>query len=897
MDKTKNMTPMMQQYWELKKKHPNEILFYRMGDFYELFFDDAVKAAHELQIVLTKRGKTEDTDIPMCGVPFHSYEHYVAKLLNNGHRIAICEQTETPESAKKKGLKGPLPRDVVRILTPGTLIEESFLKNTTHNYLLVISPEILSKNQSQMQNFGLSYIDVSTGDFYVEKAILEDVVHHIARIDASEICIPESAYRNSQSELWEVLSPYHDRCHPIPDLRYSVAGCSEKLKSFYNIVSLEILGSMSSCMLMACGVALEYVSLTSKDSLPYLKRPVIHQSHEFMQIDAQTRKSLELMISVNGQQADSLFSNINLTQTSMGTRLLQRHISSPLMSVSSIQNRLDFVDLLVKEKPFSEVLKNILSYCPDGERAFTRLCFGKGGPRDLASLKATLDSALKLSIELKQFSQNLNTHSLFLSQKLTLWHQRLNQVHDIFDLLDSALESENLPLLVREGGFIKSGYNSDLDEYRKLQNESQQILQELQMRYQQETQITTLKVKHNHMLGLFIEISQGHVEKVPDFFIHRQTLANNYRYTTTELVELEQKLNAAQERQIAKEIELFENLIQTVQKHTDSLLKAFQIVAQLDVFLSHARLACQKNYVKPIIDESKTINIKEGRHPIVENILQKQGEYFTFNDSTMENEKFMGVITGPNMGGKSTYLRQNALIILMAQMGMFVPASYAHIGIVDRISSRVGASDDLSSGRSTFMVEMIETASILHLSTDRSFVILDEVGRGTSTQDGLAIAQAVGEYILQNIRCRCLFATHYHELTEFLKNQKGLYFLQAEVATDQEKVIFKHSIVQGIADQSYGLYVASKAGLPKWVIERAKNLIHQNPFQNKPKDLSLFMDVVNLKSQIEYIQVIPEDIVAKCNEININELTPLQSMNVLAELLSELKSYYLKKAA
>lgn len=897
MGTLQNMTPMMQQYWELKKKHPTEILFYRMGDFYELFFDDAIKASQELQIVLTKRGKTEDTDIPMCGVPFHSYEHYVAKLLNKGYRIAICEQTETPESAKKKGLKGPLPRDVVRILTPGTLVEESFLKNTAHNYLLVISSEPLGKMKSpSSQNFGLSYIDVSTGDFYAETAVFEDIIHHIARIDASEICIPESSYRNSQSELWQALTPYHDRCHPIPDLRYNLSSCKEKLKSFYNIVSLEILGSLTPSMLLACGVALEYVSLTSKDSLPYLKLPIIHQSHEFMQIDAATRKSLELMCSVSGQSTDSLFSTINLTLTAMGTRLLQRHISSPLMSVSSIQNRLDFVDLLIKDKSFYHALKNTLLHCPDGERAFSRLCFGKGGPRDLVSLKSTLESALKLSVTLEQFSQNLSIHSIFLNQKLASWHQKLNNVYNIFELLNSALELENLPLLIRDGGFIKHGYNVELDEYRKLQNESQQILQDLQTRYQQQTQITTLKIKHNHMLGLFIEISQGQIDKVPDFFIHRQTLANNYRHTTTELVDLEQKLNAAQEKQIAKEIELFHNLVEEVQKHTDPLLNAFQIIAQLDVFLSHAQLAVQNNYVKPTIDDSKTLEIKDGRHPVVENILKKHYETFTTNNSSMTDHQFMGIITGPNMGGKSTYLRQNALIILMAQMGMFVPAEFAHIGIVDRISSRVGASDDLASGKSTFMVEMIETASILHLSTDRSFVILDEVGRGTSTQDGLAIAQSVSEYILNDIHCRCLFATHYHELTEFLKDQKGLYFLQAEVATDEEKVVFKHSIIQGIADQSYGLYVASKAGLPQRVIERAKFLIQRNTIQCLSKE-TLPLDVIHLKPQAEYIQVLPEDIMLKCDHININELTPLQSMNVLSELISTIKAHSTKKVA
>ncbi|MBA4249961.1 MAG: DNA mismatch repair protein MutS [Candidatus Puniceispirillum sp.] len=889
MNQIQNMTPMMQQYWELKKKHPTEILFYRMGDFYELFFDDAVCASQELQIVLTKRGKTEDTDIPMCGVPFHSYEHYVAKLLNKGYRVAICEQTETPESAKKKGLKGPLPRDVVRILTPGTLVEESFLKNSAHNYLLVIAPGIKEKSQ----NYGLSYIDVSTGDYFIEASAFEDVVHSIARIDPAEICIPESAYRNSQSYLWQVLSSYHDRCHPLPDIRFNVNTCSEKIKDFFNILSLEILGNLDNCMLTASGVALEYISLTSKDSLPYLKLPIIHHANEFMQIDSSTRKSLELMFSANGQQTDTLFSVINLTLTSMGSRLLQRHLSSPLLSVQSIQKRLDFIECFVKDQTFSKVLDDALSQCPDGERAFTRLCFGKGGPRDLAALKQTLECAIKLGDILKDHSITLDVSSIFLLQKMKSWSSKLDQINPLYYTLISSVESENLPLLKRDGGFIKQGYNIDLDEYKKLQKDSHQILQDLQEQYQQQTNITTLKIKHNHMLGLFIEISQSHLDKVPDFFVHRQTLANNYRYTTLELSDLDQKLNAAHDLQVAKEIELFDEIVQEIQKNTDSLLKTFQIIAQIDVFLSHSKLAVQKNYVRPTIDESLQLTIKAGRHPVIEKILMKNDECFTTNDSFMDQKSFMGIITGPNMGGKSTYLRQNALIILMAQMGMYVPAHFAHIGIVDRISSRVGASDDLASGRSTFMVEMIETASILHLSTDRSFVILDELGRGTSTQDGLAIAQAVSEYILNNIRCRCLFATHYHELTDLLENLAGLYFLQAEVVTDKDKIVFKHSIIAGKADQSYGLYVASKAGLPRSVIDRAKVLIQNN------KSIPMHQTNGNIITHTfeESNSKIPSEVLEKLEGININELTPLQSMNVLSELLSELKSYTLKKVA
>ncbi len=893
MNDIQNMTPMMQQYWELKKKHPTEMLFYRMGDFYELFFDDAVCASQELQIVLTKRGKTEDTDIPMCGVPFHSYEHYVGKLLNKGYRVAICEQTETPESAKKKGLKGLLPRDVVRILTPGTLVEESFLKNSGHNYLLVIAPDKKEKYQTHIQNYGLSYIDVSTGDFFIETSSFEEVFHSIARIDPAEICIPESAYRNSQSGLWQALSAYHDRCHPIPDLRFNVAISIEKMKNFFNVVSLEILGNLDNSMLTASGVALEYISLTSKDSLPYLKLPVIHHAHEFMQIDSSTRKSLELIFSVNGQQTDTLFSVINLTLTAMGSRLLQRHLSSPLLSVQSIQNRLDFIDCLVKDQSFCEEIKNALNHCPDGERAFTRLCFGKGGPRDLAALKHTLECALKLGETLKDYSKRLDVSSIFLLQKTKSWSVKLDRIQPLYHILLNAIALENLPLLKREGGFIQQGYNVDLDEYRKLQTDSHHILQNLQEQYQQQTHITTLKIKQNNMLGLFIEISQNHLDKVPDFFIHRQTLANNYRYTTTALADLEQKLNAAHDLQVSKEIELFDQIVQEIQKNTDLLLKSFQIISQLDVFLSHSRLAVQKQYVRPIIDESLKLVIKEGRHPVVEKILIKNDETFTTNDSAMDQQNFMGIITGPNMGGKSTYLRQNALIILMSQMGMFVPAHSAHIGIVDRISSRVGASDDLASGRSTFMVEMIETASILHLSTERSFVILDELGRGTSTQDGLAIAQAVSEYILDNIRCRCLFATHYHELTELLKDVQGLYFLQAEVVTDKDKIVFKHSIIEGKADQSYGLYVASKAGLPRCVIDRAKVLIQNNKCIPTQQTRSNIITHTFEESHPK----ISTEVLEKLDRINVNELTPLQSMNILSDLLSELKSYALKKVA
>lgn len=874
------LTPMMEQYWKVKEEHPNELLFYRMGDFYELFHEDAVVASKELGIALTKRGKTEGEDIPMCGVPFHSVESYLAKLIQKGFRIAICEQMESPEEAKKRGAKGPLKRGVVRVVTPGTLTEENLLPVHRNNYLVALS--LMHKDKiDRGEIYGLAAVDISTGEFFLESVRSQDLSMALARLDPSELVLPDIYYKCDDDVLSSTLEPYIKKCSPLPKVRFNLQNAHERLLSFYKMTTLNIFGSLPAECVMAAGVVLDYLYITQKNTLPNLNYPRLVQLNDVMQIDPATRKSLELVITQAGTYEGSLLHSINKTITSMGSRLLASHLMSPLIDIDRIKHRLDHVNFFVDNPLLSKEIRNIQQQCPDGERALSRILMNRGGPRDLGLIRSVLQCARLIStcFETHQICQHID------SQKK--WILALRQLTHFCDFLENVLVSESLPLLARDGGFIKDGYDSELDHYRNLRFNGKNLIDALQKKYAEETDIVNLKIKHNHVLGFHIDISPSHVNKVPETFIHRQSLSTSHRYTTIELSELEKEMVQADDLALSKELQIFNHIVDTLNEHVSDYKKILQTIAIIDILTSHATLALENNFIRPIVDDSFDLVILNGRHPVVERYLAKEGRAFSPNSCSITNDRKLWIMTGPNMGGKSTFLRQNALIVIMAQMGMYVPATYAKIGYVDKLASRVGAFDDLAAGRSTFMVEMIETASILHQSSERSFVILDEIGRGTATFDGLAIAQAVTEYLYHNIQCRTLFATHYHELTKCINVMPKMGCLTVKVETYNNDIIFLHKVEEGVADRSYGVHVAARAGLPKSVIARAETLLYQlendkNVNHNEASESSIDN---NLLLQLNIYKQFKSDI----SFLDINNLTPKQALDFLYELQRNIK--------
>ncbi len=893
-------TPMMQQYWDVKKRHPTELLFYRMGDFYEMFHDDAVIAARDLDIALTKRGKTDGDDIPMCGVPFHSYEGYLAKLIQKGHRVAICEQLESPEDAKKRGAKGPLLRDVVRIITPGTITEENLLPTRHNNYLITLST--FKKNA----HIGISIIDITTGEFTLEQCAPHELTTTLARLEPSEILCPDHYLNNDDSAsayslIAQALNPWHRKCTPLPPVRFNANNSIERLLTFFSVTTLDVFGNIPEECLIAAGVTVDYLYLTQKETLPRLSYPRHAQKSDTLIIDAATRKSLELMYTQKGDFKGSLLHAVDRTLTPMGARLLGKHLSAPLIHSDVINERLDNVTLFYENTTLRQTIREQLIKCPDAERALGRLLMARGGPRDAGLIRQMLHQATHIARLLIETNESISTK--FINE----WHNALNANTDLLNTLEVAFKDEHLPMLSRDGNFIADGYSADLDRVRYIHKEGRALIDALQQRYSVETGITTLKIRHNHVLGYHIEVSPSHNSKVPGHFIHRQTLSTSYRYTTIELADLEQELNQAATTALSLELSLYDHLIATICTQEAPLKKALQALATIDVSSAAADLAANEHYTRPTLDDTQQLIIENGRHPVVEQALRQSGTKtpFTPNHCTINENKTFWLMTGPNMGGKSTYLRQNALIVIIAQMGMYVPATKAHIGCVDRLFSRVGASDDLAAGRSTFMVEMVETATILHQATERSFVILDEIGRGTATYDGLAIAWAVSEHLLNITQCRALFATHYHELTHLKTEAPKMGCLTVKVEEWQNEIIFLHKVIDGIADRSYGVHVAALAGLPKTVIKRAeamlKRLENNNDTPLKKKQLALVFNEphtaaipeVHQPDPIIIEKIQPSVVEARLNEIDLNTLSPKDAL----DLLYDLKDKLIKKIA
>ena len=874
-------TPMMAQYLEIKSRHRDALLFYRMGDFYEMFFDDAVAAAEALDIALTKRGKHDGDDIPMCGVPVHSSETYLLNLIRKGFKVAVCEQLEDPAEAKKRGSKSVVKRDVVRLVTPGTLTEDSLLDARRHNFLAAYA-EIREEG-------ALAWIDISTGAFHVMPCPLVQLAPELARLNPSEIVISEANEGN-----WAELVPdFQSALTELSRASFDSTSADKRLTELFRVSSLDAFGNFTLPEVSAMGAIVDYLDITQKGKLPLVRPPVRESLRGNMQIDAATRRNLEISQSLSGAKDGSLLSAMDRTVTAAGGRLLERRLSSPSRNVDTIESRLDAISFAMEDRKTANRLRDALRKVPDMERALSRLGLDRGGPRDLAAIRNGLTQADSIASDLD------------LLEKPTLIQQNMASLighNELIDLLDAALVAEP-PLLARDGGFIAASYDEELDECRTLRDEGRGVIASLQSKYAEMTGVNSIKVKHNNVLGYFIETTATHAEKMlsaplSETFIHRQTTANQVRFTTLELSELETKIHNAGGRALEIEKRLFETLRQNILDRAPAINDASRALAELDLTTALADLAISEDWTRPKVDQGRSFDIRRGRHPVVERALRKQGgEAFVANSCDLSDGHdgaAIWLLTGPNMAGKSTFLRQNALIALIAQAGSYVPAESAHIGIVSQLFSRVGASDDLARGRSTFMVEMVETAAILNQADDRALVILDEIGRGTATYDGLSIAWATLEHLHDANQCRALFATHYHEMTSLSDKLSGAENATVAVKEWDGEVIFLHEVIKGKADRSYGVQVARLAGLPTAVVERAKTVLEalekgQAEHAANPKaiidDLPLFAaapppqpKTVVKESQIELdlAQITPDD------------LSPREALQILYDLKAKL---------
>lgn len=882
-------TPAMQQYLRLKAAHRDYILFYRMGDFYELFFDDAEQASRILDIALTRRGKHAGEDVPMCGVPVHSHESYLEKLIASGCKVAICEQMEDPSEAKKRGPKAVVHRDVVRIVTPGTITEDTLLDARQSNYLASLCAgntrsadrPALSAPQREGQQaaaggnpmYSLSWLDLSTGEFHVTSIAPQNLIAELARINPRELLVPEGLQHLPALGDWKATLTLQ------PASMFDARRAERRLKETYAVTSLDVFGAFSPADLSACGALLEYVRLTQKDAPLKLDPPRRQLASEHMLIDAASSRNLELMQTLSGEKRGSLFSIIDRTVTSAGARLLASWLASPSTDAALIHTRQDSIACLVEAATLRAAIRAYLKESADIERALSRLSLGRGGPRDLLAIAGGLEAAHRVRMELeKQESPDL-------SDGLMSLRDRLGGHETLIETLKSAIKAD-CGLLARDGNFIAEKFSAALDEFRALRDESKRLIAALQQKYCDETGIGSLKIRFNNVLGYYIEITQTHQSKVLEKFIHRQTLANNLRYTTVELGELERKIGEAADRALKLELELFGELTAAIAEHHARIIDTARALAAVDTHAALAELAVTQRYVRPMVDDSLTFEIKGGRHPVVEASLATAGESFIGNDCDLAPRQRLWLLTGPNMAGKSTFLRQNALIAILAQMGSFVPAQAAHIGMVDKLFSRVGAADDLARGRSTFMVEMVETATILHQASQRSLVILDEIGRGTATFDGLSIAWAVVEHLHTTIACRALFATHYHELTGLTENLEALSCHSMKVKEWKGELVFLHEVAAGSADRSYGIHVAKLAGLPQAVLARAADILHQlEKEQVSTKELPASLPLFSYQPYPRKETVPPlDDVRETLKTLDPDSLTPRQALDALYKL-------------
>ena len=873
---------MMQQFIEIKSVNMDSLLFYRMGDFYELFFDDAEIASRALGITLTKRGKHLGEDIPMCGVPVHAAEDYLQKLIGLGYRVAVCEQTEDPAEAKKRGSKSVVRRDVVRLVTPGTVTEEKLLDPSSSNFLATLARV---KQGEDKFDIAIAWIDISTGSFRVTQVNPQELGAALARIEPRELVMPESIYNDPDIKQKILLD---EKAITIESPTFFDSQMAiERLKETFNVKSLEGFGDFSKVELSSAGAALAYVEKTQIDERPALMPPSREESNHAMFIDAATRTNLELMRTLSGEKQGSLFNAINHTVSGPGGRLLAERMMSPLTDVEQIAQRQNSISFLVELPDLYRDLRTTIKQVPDMARALSRLSLNRGGPRDLASLLSGMKGSGELTAALANFEE-LPLEFMNATKAMKALPPSLQE------LLANALADE-LPLLARDGGFIREGYHEELDELRKLRDESRRVIAGMQLQYSEETGIKSLKIKHNNMLGYFIEVTANNSGPLTNEdgkarYIHRQTLANAMRFTTTDLAEIETKIANAAGKALQIELELFSNLVSNVLEHAVTISGMADAIAILDVAQGLTHLAETQEYCRPKVDESLAFDITAGRHPVVEQVLKRDAQNpFVANDCDIGGDKAgkLWLLTGPNMGGKSTFLRQNALIIILAQMGSFVPAKQAHIGIVDRLFSRVGAADDLARGRSTFMVEMVETAAILNQAEVRSFVILDEIGRGTATFDGLSIAWAAIEHLHEANLCRTLFATHYHELTSLAEPLSRLSNVTMKVKEWEGDVVFLHEVVSGTADRSYGIQVAKLAGLPQAVVARARDVLDQLESSERTNNAKTLIDDLPLFSVAATEPAVAKSdskIIEALENISPDDLSPREAQQALYEL-------------
>ena len=852
-----------------------------MGDFYEMFFDDAVAASKALDIALTKRGKLEGADVPMCGVPFHAYETYLSRLIKHGFKVAICEQMEDPKEAKKRGAKSVVKRDVIRLVTAGTLTEENLLDSRRNNFLLS-----LAKTGDML---GVSWLDLSTGDFFLEEIGLKNkpeavvVSSLLSRLSPVEILVSDRYLQSPK--LFEVFNEYRKKLSVLPEARFNFENARRNLLNLFKVETLDAYGNFSRAEITAAGVLMDYVETTQKGQMPRVEKPVKIYERQVMEIDGATRRSLELLESSSGDRGNSLLSVLDRTVTGAGARMLAGRIASPLVDTKEIGERLNVVEFFLNEEFIRDDVRALLKACPDIERAVSRLSLERGGPRDLAAIKTTLAAVPRLKNILSgASSQNMVSE---LPEAVARIAGRMGHHENLVDELERALADE-LPLLARDGGFIREGYYPPLDEIRRVKNNSQQIILQLQEKYAAATDIPNLKIKYNNLIGYFVEVPAKFATRMLENkdFIHRQSVLNAVRFTTVELTEIENEIRGAGEKLLATELELFNKLVTEVRIAADDISRTAKALAELDVGAALADLAAEKNYCRPEIDDSFCFDVEDGRHPVVEaSLAREHGGAFVGNDCRLGGDySNIWLITGPNMAGKSTFLRQNAIIAVMAQIGSFVPAKRARIGVVNKLFSRVGASDDLARGRSTFMVEMVETASILNRADERSLVILDEIGRGTATFDGLSIAWAVVEHLHEVNRCRALFATHYHELTSLVGKLHKMSLHCMKIKEFNDEVIFLHEVIDGAADRSYGIHVAKLAGLPPVVLKRAEQVLSSLENDKKNANIKELADDLPLFSSLKKEEKKPSAVDAALAEICPDNLTPREALDELYRL-------------
>ncbi|MDO6734941.1 DNA mismatch repair protein MutS [Octadecabacter sp. 1_MG-2023] len=868
------VTPMMAQYLEIKADHPDALLFYRMGDFYELFFDDAVAAAGALDIALTKRGKHLGEDIAMCGVPHHAAEGYFLTLIRKGHRVAVCEQLESPAEAKKRGYKSVVKRGVTRVVTPGTLTEDALLDARRHNFLAAYA-DVRGEG-------ALAWVDISTGAFSVLSCKASELGPELARLGPKEVLLSEAG----EDDFHTIVEDSGAAVTTLGNAAFDSTNGEKRLISVYSVGSLEGFGAFDRAEVAAMAAIVEYLEITQKGKLPLLRPPVREKREAAMRIDAATRKSLELVRGMNGGRAGSLLSVIDRTSTSAGARLLERRLSSPSRDLGQISARHDAISWCLERADVGALLEVRLREVPDLDRALSRLSLERGGPRDMAAVRNAISQAALISDALPAAMPDVLAQAAM----------NLTGQEPLLDLLDSALVAEP-PLLARDGGFIATGYDAELDEYRSLRDEGRSVIAGLQGRYADETGVAALKIKHNNVLGYFVEVTATHVEKMlsaplSETYIHRQTTANQVRFTTIELSELETRILNAGGRCLEIEKRLYSTLSTEILGQSAPLFTLARGLAEFDLSAAMARLAREENWVRPVLTNEREFIISEGRHPVVETALAPSGTPFVANDCNLSDESIW-LLTGPNMAGKSTYLRQNAVIAILAQTGAFVPAKDATIGIVSQIFSRVGASDDLSKGQSTFMVEMVETAAILNQADDRALVILDEIGRGTATYDGLSIAWATLEHLHEVNRCRALFATHYHEMTGLSDKLDNVANATVTVKEWEGDVIFLHEVKRGTADRSYGVQVARLAGLPTTVVDRAKvvlEALEKGEREGRQKavidDLPLFSATPAPAPQ----KTAPSKVEARLKDVMPDDLSPKDALDLIYELRGLVKT-------